>query len=201
MDRDNKQGVPGILKTQKLFMHFGRYIAIVCMLVLAGSLFAGCSTNSNPQPQPQPESNKPSENTQTDTTGSTSTTTENAQPKKAIASRVEGNVQYVTSSLTRYGYDSILVQQGVPVVWTLKAPGDELTANNSSIVIHEYGIEMVLVAGDNLIEFTPDKAGTFVFSSSTDMLYSYISVADEKGNVPEVDWSTLPKVPDEGCSG
>ena len=180
-------------------MRFGRYIAIICILVLAGLLFAGCSTNSSPQPQP--ESNKPSENKQTNTTDSSTSTTENAQPKEAIASRVDGNVQYVTSSLTKFGYDPILVQQGIPVKWTLRASTDELTSNNNSIVIPEYGIKVDLVAGDNLIEFTPDKAGTYVFHSWMDMLYSYISVADEKGNVPEVDWSSLPKLPDEGCSG
>jgi len=199
MNRDNKQPAPGTLHMQKLTMSFGKFVAIVCMLVLVGLLLAGCDTNANPQPQS--ESNKPAENKQTGTIDSSSTITENIQQVEAIASKVDGNIQYVTSSLTRLGYDPILVQQGIPVKWTLKAPKDELTACNSSIVIYEYGIKLDLVDGDNLIEFTPDKAGTFIFSSSQDMLYSYIAVADEKGNVPEADWSTLPKVPAEGCVG
>ena len=199
MKRDNKQGAPGSLKTQNLNMRFGKFIAITCMLILAGFLLVSCGTSSNPQPQP--ENNKQSDNKQTGITDSSSTDTENRQLKEAIASTVEGDVQYVTSSLTKLEYDAIVVQQGIPVKWTLKASKDELTACNNSIMIPEWGIKLDLVAGDNLIEFTPEESGTYFFSCWMEMIFSYISVADEDGNVPPIDWSLMPEVALESCCG
>ena len=199
MYRDNKQGAPGTSKMQKPTMLLGRFAAIACMLVLAGFLLVSCDTNSNTQPQTQPDNNKPSDSKQTGATDPSPSTTENRQLKEAIASRVEGDVQYVTSSLTKTEYDPILVLEGIPVIWTLKASEDELTACNNSIIIPEYGIRLDLVAGDNLIEFTPDKAGVYFFTCWMEMIFSFISVADENGDVPEFDWSLLPEDKIETC--
>jgi len=199
MNRDNKQEVPETLKTQKPAMLFGKFTAIACMLVLAGFLLVSCGGNANPQPQP--ENNKQTENKQTGTTDTSSTRIEEVKLKEAIASRVEGDVQYVTSSLTKLEYDAILVQEGIPVKWTLTATEQNLTLCNNSIVIPEWGIKLDLVAGDNLIEFTPEVAGTYFFSCWMDMIFSFISVADKDGNVPPIDWSSLPQGAAESCCG
>ena len=201
MKRDTKQGAPGSFKSRKFIMRFGKFVVIACVLALAGLLLVGCNTNPNPNPQPQPDNNKPAENKPTNTTDPTPSTTEDTPLKEAIASKVEGNVQYVTSSLNKFEYDAILVQEGIPVKWTLKASEADLTACNNSILIPDYGIKLDLVAGDNLIEFTPEKAGTYFFSCWMEMIYSYIAVADKDGNVPPVDWSSLPEGAVGSCCG
>ena len=97
----------------------------------------------------------------------------------ATKSPSEGeNVQYVTTELSPYGYSPISVQAGVPVQWTIHAEPGALNGCNNRILIREYGIEKPLSAGDNLIEFTPEKAGTFAYTCWMGMIRSSITVVD-----------------------
>jgi len=81
------------------------------------------------------------------------------------------------------GYGAIRVQQGVPVKWTLKAPEGSLNGCNQSIVIPEYDLKIDLKTGENLIEFTPDRSGTFAFSCWMGMVRSSITVVGKDGTV------------------
>jgi plastocyanin domain-containing protein len=98
-------------------------------------------------------------------------------------------------------YDPITVQQGIPVKWTLNAPNGTLNGCNSSIVIPEYNIQLKLKAGENLIEFTPDKAGTFSFSCWMGMIRSAISVTDTDGIIPPAQDDGSAGLPSGGCCG
>lgn len=77
-------------------------------------------------------------------------------------------------------YESIIVQKGIPVKWTIKAKKEDLNGCNNAIVAREFGINnKKLGIGDNIIEFTPDKEGDFVYSCWMGMIHGYIKVVDD----------------------
>lgn len=115
---------------------------------------------------------------------------------------VKDGVQYVASSLSAGGYDPITVKQGIPVKWTLNAPAGSLNGCNSRILIPEYDMELQLKTGDNLIEFTPEEAGTFTFSCWMGMIRSTISVVGGDGSIPPAEDGGNPgDTPAGGCCG
>ncbi|HWQ51638.1 MAG TPA: hypothetical protein VN369_07530, partial [Terriglobales bacterium] len=73
--------------------------------------------------------------------------------------------------------------KGIPVKWTLQAPAGSLNGCNNAIVIPEYDLQVGLKAGDNVIEFTPDRSGTFAFSCWMGMVRSSIVVTNADGTV------------------
>ena len=91
------------------------------------------------------------------------------------------NVQEITSELTGYGYPAITVKAGIPVKWTIKAPKGSLNGCNYAITIPEYKIEKTLGIGDNVIEFTPGRTGTFTYSCWMGMIRSSIKVVENDG--------------------
>jgi sulfite exporter TauE/SafE len=93
--------------------------------------------------------------------------------------RVSGAVQEVTSELPRRGYPSITVSVGSPVRWNLRAEKGRINGCNNAIVIPEYKIEKRLQAGDNIIEFTPTRAGTFRYSCWMGMIRGTITVLEK----------------------
>lgn len=99
--------------------------------------------------------------------------------------QIENGVQVVNSRLTARKYPSITVQAGVPVKWNIRAPQGSITGCNNRMVIPEYGIEYTFATGDNVIEFTPAKAGKFSYSCWMGMLRGTITVT-------EADESVLP---------
>lgn len=101
----------------------------------------------------------------------------------AAKATVKDGVQYVTSTVSSGGYQPIRVQQGIPVKWTLNAPEGSLNSCNQSIVIPEFNLRTDLKTGDNLIEFTPDRSGTFAFSCWMGMVRSSITVVGKDGSV------------------
>jgi sulfite exporter TauE/SafE/copper chaperone CopZ len=92
--------------------------------------------------------------------------------------RISGTVQEVTSELPRRGYPSITVNAGAPVRWNLHAEKGMINGCNNAIVIPEYKIEKRLQIGDNIIEFTPDRAGTFRYSCWMGMIRGTITVLE-----------------------
>lgn len=102
---------------------------------------------------------------------------------QAETATIEDGVQYVTSTVSYSGYEPIRVREGIPVKWTINVPEDVLSSCNNSIYIPEYDLTVDLKAGDNLIEFTPDKSGNYVFSCWMGMVYGNIIVEREDGTV------------------
>ena len=95
-----------------------------------------------------------------------------------VAELLDDGTQLVTTTLHEDGYESIQVQAGVPVVWVIEASAEALNGCNNVIVVAEYGLEVTLVEGANIIEFTPTEAGTFTFSCWMGMLHATIEVVD-----------------------
>jgi hypothetical protein len=89
---------------------------------------------------------------------------------------VAGSPQTVNSVLTSGRYPDITVQAGAPVKWVIDAPQGSINGCNNRMYIQEYGIEHQFKTGENVIEFTPDKVGTFRYRCWMGMISGTITV-------------------------
>lgn len=96
--------------------------------------------------------------------------------EKTFAS--ESNVQIVKSKLNPYRYPSITVKKGVPVHWEIEASKDSLTSCNYKVIFRDFGFMYQLGYGTNVIEFTPEKSGTFHYTCWMGMVRGTITVKD-----------------------
>jgi sulfite exporter TauE/SafE len=85
-------------------------------------------------------------------------------------------VQVIETSLERGSYPIIEVQAGTPVRWTIAATEQTINGCNSRFIIPEYGIEYSFEPGANIIEFTPERAGTYPYSCWMGMIRGTIIV-------------------------
>jgi len=123
-------------------------------------------------------------NAQTATAQASETLTDkaaaNANPSTSSGSPAgTKDVQYITSTLTAYGYPDITVQKGVPVEWTIHADKGVINGCNGIMVITAYDLEVKLKEGDNLIKFTPAESGTITYSCWMGMITGQITVDDK----------------------
>ncbi|MDR1250817.1 MAG: sulfite exporter TauE/SafE family protein [Treponema sp.] len=96
---------------------------------------------------------------------------------------IENGVQIVNSTLSGGRYPAITVQQGIPVKWTINAPAGSINGCNNRMIIREYRIEHRFAPGENVIEFTPERAGRFPYSCWMGMIRSSITVVEEGESV------------------
>lgn len=160
---------------KKSFYLVGSVLAIIVIGIV---LFSGCSrifgtsgqnpVNSNTS-QTQSSSNAQNTKTQQSTSSSNGTA-------KAI---VSDGVQTVATTLDNGIYDPIIVQKGIPVKWTITANDGDLSGCNNKMVIRDYNVEKKLIAGENVIEFTPTASGKIVYSCWMGMVGSTITVVDD----------------------
>ncbi len=84
---------------------------------------------------------------------------------------IKDGVQEVTLRLNpddlNYAPNPIRVKAGIPVRITVDTTS--VRGCTSSIVMSSFGIRKRALPGDNIIEFTPEKAGTYPFSCSMGM--------------------------------
>jgi sulfite exporter TauE/SafE/copper chaperone CopZ len=90
----------------------------------------------------------------------------------------EDGYQIVKSTLSSRGYPRLTVLRGIPVRWIIDAPQGSITGCNNRIFINEYDIEYSFKPGENIIEFMPDKAGTFQYTCWMGMISSTITVVE-----------------------
>ena len=100
------------------------------------------------------------------------------RPTGAVVSVMVDDVQVVRTTLERREYTPISVQVGVPVVWTIDVPDGNLTGCNNPIMIPEWGVEVTLSVGENLVEFTPSEVGTFQYMCWMGMISGNIFVTN-----------------------
>lgn len=105
---------------------------------------------------------------------------ENSRYDKMIASEISANYQTVTINLEIDGYKDIVVQKGIPVHFIINATSSNLTNCNREIIISAFAIKKELSIGKNIIEFTPDKVGTYTYTCWMNMLTNKIVVIDDK---------------------
>jgi sulfite exporter TauE/SafE/copper chaperone CopZ/plastocyanin domain-containing protein len=99
---------------------------------------------------------------------------------------IQNGVQIVNSTLFPNRYPAITVQQGIPVRWTINAPQGSITGCNNRFIIREYGIQHTFTPGDNVIEFTPERAGRFSYSCWMSMIRSTITVLAPGESIADV---------------
>lgn len=87
-------------------------------------------------------------------------------------------VQVINSTLSLGRYPNITVQAGIPVRWVIDAPEGSINGCNYKVIIQDYGIEYTFSTGENIIEFTPTKAGTVRYSCWMGMIHGNIFVTD-----------------------
>lgn len=92
-------------------------------------------------------------------------------PSKAV-------VQRVSSTLSARAYPSITVEVGTPVEWTITAPRGSINGCNERMILPEYGVEHTFTQGENLITFTPERTGTFLYSCWMGMIRATITVTE-----------------------
>lgn len=86
--------------------------------------------------------------------------------------------QIVNSTLSSSRYPNITVQAGTPVKWIIDAPEGSINGCNNRMLIGEYGIEHTFKTGENVIEFTPTKAGNVRYSCWMGMIRGTITVTE-----------------------
>ncbi|MDR0396350.1 MAG: sulfite exporter TauE/SafE family protein [Oscillospiraceae bacterium] len=94
-----------------------------------------------------------------------------------IEPSIVDGVQVVSSTLRPNSFPNIIVKAGMPVRWIVNAPEGSINGCNNRINIYEYGImNYGFQYGDNVIEFTPGKAGSFGYSCWMGMIRGSIVV-------------------------
>jgi sulfite exporter TauE/SafE/copper chaperone CopZ len=125
-------------------------------------------------------------------TGSTNGPSGNAVNAGLIKATVSGDTQTVITEFQDGYYVPFAVQAGIPLTWTIRIAADDLNGCNEELVIPEYNIRKKLEPGDNVIEFTPTKAGRIAYSCWMGMIRSSITAAESLGNS-----SSFADLPDE----
>jgi sulfite exporter TauE/SafE/copper chaperone CopZ len=119
-----------------------------------------------------------------------------------VPARIEGDVQLVRTELKSGRYDPIKVQVGIPVRWTIHANPGTINGCNNRIVIPEYDrLQKKLEFGDNIVEFTPTRTGTFTYTCWMGMIRGRITVVEEDAGNPIVAVNTLPSVSADSGAG
>lgn len=94
---------------------------------------------------------------------------------------VAGGVQEVTLKYQNYVYvmEPSQLKAGMPVKMT--ADLDSVRGCMTAVRIPAFGVSKNVRAGDNIIEFTPDKTGTFNIACSMGMGATTFDVVDSNG--------------------
>jgi sulfite exporter TauE/SafE/copper chaperone CopZ len=87
-------------------------------------------------------------------------------------------VQQVRTTLASGRYEPITVTAGTPVEWTIDAPQGSINGCNGRMVIPAFNIEHAFTEGENVIKFTPEKAGVYPYSCWMGMITSTITVVE-----------------------
>ncbi|MCR5125627.1 MAG: sulfite exporter TauE/SafE family protein [Treponema sp.] len=102
--------------------------------------------------------------------------TENTLDKAIISE--DGSVQYVESELDFGNYPEITVYEGIPVKWTINVSEEVINGCNYKMILKTYGIIHEFTPGQNVIEFTPQKAGSEFYTCWMGMIYGKINILE-----------------------
>lgn len=92
-----------------------------------------------------------------------------------------GEVQTVKLSVvgSNYVLEPSEIKKGTPV--RIEADMAKMPGCSKSVVISGFGVSKTLTSNDNVIEFTPDKAGTFNIACSMNMYKGTFTVLETDG--------------------
>ena len=103
--------------------------------------------------------------------------------------KIEENVQLVTTNMEPNLYEPFVVQEGIPVKWTIVVEEGDLNGCNNPVVLPRYGIEKKLEIGENVIEFTPTETGNIVYTCWMGMISGNITVESNTADASAEDVS------------
>ncbi|OAA93850.1 sulfite exporter TauE/SafE family protein [Clostridium coskatii] len=98
---------------------------------------------------------------------------------------LQGNVQAVKTEVGSDSFPPIEVVKGVHVKWNVHVDKKNFNECNKAIQIPKYKIKKSLVVGDNIIEFTPNEDGQFIYTCWMGMIKSKIIVVDNLGKLKQ----------------
>ena len=92
---------------------------------------------------------------------------------------ISGDYQEINMEVTRYGWtpDTFTLKKGVLVKWNIDVK--ELTGCNNEIIVRNYGLDVKLKQGMNVVEFTPDEAGTVRWSCWMGMIPGVFIITED----------------------
>jgi len=92
----------------------------------------------------------------------------------------KGNVQIINMTVSYQGFTPNVfnLKKGIPVRWVID--GQQVSGCLSEIISPSFDIKQKIATGQNVIEFTPDKVGTFGFSCWMGMVRGKFIVVDNK---------------------
>ena len=102
-----------------------------------------------------------------------------ALDKGYLPATLEDGVQKIQAPLNPSVYPFIIVQKGIPVELTITAEESAITGCNYAVVFPAYGVKHTFAPGENVIRFTPDKAGLVPYTCWMGMLDGRILVVDD----------------------
>jgi plastocyanin domain-containing protein len=116
----------------------------------------------------------------------------------------DDNHQVIHMDVTAYGWEpnSFVLKKGVPVRWEIDAK--QLNGCNNEIIVREYGLDIVLKKGLQVVEFTPEEEGTIRWSCWMGMIPGQFIVTDdvEVTASGEVNQEDIPELPEgSSCGG
>lgn len=103
-----------------------------------------------------------------------------SEEKSADGNKIEvvDGKQIVKSTLNPYRYPSITVKKGIPLHWEIEASENALNGCNYKMLFPDFGFAYEMGYGRNVIEFTPEKAGTFQYTCWMGMVRGFIKVEE-----------------------
>ena len=103
-----------------------------------------------------------------------------SEEKSADGNKIEvvDGKQIVKSTLNPYRYPSITVKKGIPLHWEIEASENALNGCNYKMLFPDFGFAYEMGYGRNVIEFTPEKAGTFQYTCWMGMVRGQVKVVD-----------------------
>ncbi|MDD5336914.1 MAG: hypothetical protein PHS02_00335 [Candidatus ainarchaeum sp.] len=129
----------------------------------------------------------------------------NGQAALAQGAQPSGDVQEIRMDVLASGWspDSFVLKKGVKTRWVINAK--QLTGCNQEIKVPDYGLDIKLQQGENIVEFTPDKEGVVRWSCWMGMIRGTFVVVNDTGNQSAVSQALAnapaPKTGGCGCGG
>lgn len=97
-----------------------------------------------------------------------------------IPSTIEGGIQQVSFHLNYSDYADVLLQKGIPVEMNIIVDEGYLTGCNNEVISKDFNFDIPLTVGDNIITFTPDESGDYIYTCWMNMIENRIKVIDDE---------------------
>lgn len=84
--------------------------------------------------------------------------------KNNQTAELQSDIQVIKMTVNAEGWkpDTFALRKGVKVKWIIVV--EKLTNCNNEIIVRDYGLDIKLKDGENIVEFTPDRAGVVKWS-------------------------------------